>query len=321
METSTSGRQTRFTESPNGSRILAIVAIVLTATLWALALALPVWETRSETGEWKIVEGVLPALIGWLGVLALCPAWFANLLLLPLCFTLFKGRRAGFWISIVAFTIAASAYMMPAIYGDNSEAAIVGRRIGFYLWLGSFLVMVLAHALQAHRADRARTPVRVVAIAGIVLLAAVMEHAFRVGVTPLEATLKDPNDVAAFTTALSRHPSQAEKDAALPWVMLTDVSHVQGAIIRTQRLEQLIAAGANVNQPDRYGTTPLMQAVRTRGAESAVRLLIRADANVNARDDRGKTVLDIAEEADCSPECRQVLTDAGAWKSGQSNRR
>jgi ankyrin repeat protein len=148
-----------------------------------------------------------------------------------------------------------------------------------------------------------------------------MEHAFRVGVTPLEAALKDPNDFAAFTAALSRRPSQAEKDAALPWVMVADVSHVQGAIIRTRRLAQLLAAGANVNQADRYGTTPLMQAVRTHGAESAVRLLIRAGANLNARDDRGKTVLDIAEAADCSPECRQVLVDAGATKSGQTTGR
>src|SRR5581483_10058093 len=78
-----------------------------------------------------------------------CPAWFANFLLIPLAITIFKARRVGFWVSVAAFAIAASAYMMPAIYGDNDSALIHGRRIGFYLWLGSFFIMALGHALLA----------------------------------------------------------------------------------------------------------------------------------------------------------------------------
>lgn len=322
MELSPNHEHPRLSKTQYGRQSLAIGAIVLAATLWGLSLTLPVWETRSTTGEWDVVRGALPALIGWLGVFEWCPAWFANLLLIPVCITLLARRFQGFWLSVAAFVIAATAYGMHTLYGDNSEAIIVGRRIGFYLWLASFGVMVLAHGVLATNADRsAARGARFAAVVIIAFGVVVLERVRQVGVTPLEASLKDSGDMSAFTTALARHPSQTEKDAALRWVVLADVSspHRSGAI-RTQRLAQLIAAGANVNQPDRYGDTPLMEAVRTHGAEPAVRLLIGAGANVNARDYRGKTVLDIAEERDSSPECRQILVDAGAVKSSRTPR-
>jgi len=70
----------------------------------------------------------------------MCPAWFANLFLILLWIKLFRGRLAGFSLSMVALALAASAYILPGIYGDNDEAVIVGRRIGFYIWLGSFVI-------------------------------------------------------------------------------------------------------------------------------------------------------------------------------------
>lgn len=70
----------------------------------------------------------------------------------------------------------------------------------------------------------------------------------------------------------------------------------------------MIDAGANVNQADR-GTTLLMWAVIGR-ADSMVRLLLQAGANVNARDLRGQTALDIAHETSSSPQCQQMLVDA-----------
>src|SRR5436309_940596 len=105
-------------------------AVIVAIAMWVASLALPVWETRSKNGgDWGTVIGVLPAVIGFLGLLVLCPAWFANLLLIPAIVTLFKGRRIGFWLSFAALAIAASAYAMPGLYGDNDEAVIVGRRI------------------------------------------------------------------------------------------------------------------------------------------------------------------------------------------------
>ena len=297
-------------------KIIRIVAVLLALAMWGLAVALPVWETRSDTtGKWQMVQGALPALIGWLGILALNPAWYANLLLIPVCITLFKGRRVGFVLSVIVFCIAATAYMMPALYGDNETAVIVGRKIGFYLWLGSFGVLVLAHALPHAGAGGPSTLARLVGLAMLALAVLVLEHSFRVGVSPLEATLKYPDDVAELTAGLSSHPSQAEKDAALHWVMLSDVSSSRIGTFRSDRLEKLIVAGANVNQSDRYGNTPLREAVTARGAEPAVRLLIRAGADVNARDYRGKTVLDFADERGSSAECLKILTDAGAIRS------
>src|SRR4051812_35654358 len=109
-------------------RWIAVAAVITAIALWVASLALPVWETRSNnSGEWGTVIGALPAVIGFLGILVLCPAWSANVLLIPAFVTLFKGRRVGIWLSFAALVIAASAYAMPGIYGDNDEAVIVGR--------------------------------------------------------------------------------------------------------------------------------------------------------------------------------------------------
>jgi hypothetical protein len=59
---------------------LAAGAVIVAIAMWAISLALPVWETRSNHGgDWGTVIGALPAAIGFLGLLVLCPAWFANL--------------------------------------------------------------------------------------------------------------------------------------------------------------------------------------------------------------------------------------------------
>jgi ankyrin repeat protein len=60
-----------------------------------------------------------------------------------------------------------------------------------------------------------------------------------------------------------------------------------------------------------------MRALPPRGSESLVELLIQAGADVNARDHRGKTVLEIAQEIGSSPECQKILVNAGARTSGQ----
>jgi hypothetical protein len=288
-----------------------LVAVIVVTTLWLLACFLPVWETRSDTGEWNVVVGGIPALIGFVGLLAACPAWFANLLLIWLCIRLLKGRRTGFWLSVVAFAVAASAYMLPAIYGDNETDTIVSRRIGFYLWLGSFLVMALAYVLPGDATKRREwILVRWITLALLALGVAGLERLFPVGVSPLETALRDPNDLTALSNALAHNPSQAEKDAALYWAVLRDISGGQSN--PSPQIERLIAAGANVNQVDSYGETLLMRAVQHRGSESMVSLLVGAGADVNARGGEGKTVLDIAQEYNSNPQCQQILVKAGA---------
>jgi hypothetical protein len=297
-------------------------ALLTTALLWGLAVALPVWETRSnQTGYWDVANGVLPALLGWLGLLAACPAWYANLLLIPLGIMLFKRRFAGFLVSLVALAIAASAYTLPAIYGDNDQAVIVGRRIGYYLWLGSFVTMALAHALLATATQRGRIVTRVAVVAIMVLAMVSLEWVFPVGVSPLETALKDPHDLTALTATLARHPPQAEKDAALWWAIRQDLRAYH--LAPSKRIPLLIAAGANPNTShpsDRSAPTLLMQALPPRGSESLVELLVKAGADVNARDYRGKTVLDIAQENGSNPQCLKILVNAGARPSSQPNR-
>jgi ankyrin repeat protein len=70
-----------------------------------------------------------------------------------------------------------------------------------------------------------------------------------------------------------------------------------------------------VNQSDKFGTTPLMRLGQTDGDQSLIRLLIAAGANVNARDDYGKTVLDNARARHAGATCIQLLIDAGAKDS------
>jgi hypothetical protein len=293
-------------------------AIIMTGLLWGLSVALPVWETRSnQSGDWDVVRGFFPALLGWLGLLAKCPAWFANLLLIPLCIMLFKRRSGGFVLSLVALAIAASAYTLPAVYGDNDEAVIVRRLIGFYFWLGSFLTIALAHALLSTATQRRGIVARVVVVTLMVLAIIGLERMYPVGVSPLETTLKAPNDLTGFTAALAQHPPQAEKDAALWWAIRQDLWAGQRA--PSKRVAMLIAAGANPNKSDRSGSTLLMQALPPHGSESLVELLVQAGADVNARDYRGKTVLDIAQEIGSSPQCQKILVNAGARSSSQPN--
>jgi hypothetical protein len=299
---------------PDSKPTFWVAAAIITAVLlWGLAVALPVWETRSEQfGNWDAVPGYFPALLGWLGLIVLCPAWFANLLLVPLCILLVKRRTGGYLLSLVALAVAASAYMLPGLYGDNDEAVIMRRLIGFYFWLGSFLILALAHALLVSVARRQRLMIRVGVVLLMVLGIAALERIYRVGTTPLETALRNPGDLTALTATLAKNPSQADKDAALWWALRQDLSADRSA--PSKRLTLLIAAGANPNKADKFGDTLLMQAVRD---EAFLKLLVQAGADVNAQDSRGKTILDRARECGSSAECQKILVDAGAHPGDQ----
>jgi hypothetical protein len=291
-------------------------AIIMTGLLWGLAVALPVWETRSkQSGDWWVVRGYFPALIGCLGLLAKCPAWFANFMLIPLCIMLTKRRKGGLMLSVVAFAVAASAYILPAIYGDDDEALIVRRLVGFYFWLGSFLTIALAHALLATGMQRRWIVARVAVVALMVLAVFGLERKYPVGVSLIEQSLKNPTDPTGLRAALGRNPLQAEKDAALGWAIRQDLW--AGRREPSERIAILIGAGASPNKPDEHGDTVLMKALPPRGSDALVEVLVRAGADVNARDYRGKTVLDIAREIGSSPECQKVLVQAGARSNGR----
>jgi ankyrin repeat protein len=74
------------------------------------------------------------------------------------------------------------------------------------------------------------------------------------------------------------------------------------------RVQHLIASGANVNAKSKYGTTALMLASGA-GSVVNVKALIAAGADVNAKDIHGCMPLHFAN----SPDVASVLLNAGAY--------
>jgi ankyrin repeat protein len=79
---------------------------------------------------------------------------------------------------------------------------------------------------------------------------------------------------------------------------------------RPEIVEALIRLGADPNKPSCYGISPL-HAAAIRGDTDSMRLLIKAQAHIDAIDDLGKTPLHHAVESR-SVETVQILVDAGA---------
>lgn len=301
---------------PRPDRRLWVAAIILlTAVLWSISLFLPTWETRgSVTGQWAAVSGLTPALLGWLGLLVLCPAWFANILLIVCAWRLLR-KKSGLLLAPVAFALAASAYTLHGIPSDLEEAVIVQRMVGYYLWLGSFVAITLGYALLSpvlrQTASSWKFVALRVAVVTVVILSAIalLEMRFPVGVSPLEAALKNPNNPAALATALARHPPQAQKNAALRWALRQNLWKNRSA--PAKQVVMLLSAGANPNQSYR-GETLLMRALPPSGSDALVRLFVRAGANVNARDDQGRTVLQLAHAMGSDARSIKILIKAGA---------
>jgi hypothetical protein len=210
-------------------------------------------------------------LLGFLGILMLCPAWYANLLIPPLFATVLKARPPGFLLSILAFFVAATAYGMSALHDDYQAHVIVGRRIGYYLWLGSFLVLMLGHAHPGERYHKLQWAFVLL----LLLSVGALESLIPVRVSPTEEALRDPNDTATLAQVLAQNPPQAHKDEALWWALLQDGSDTSG------RAAMLIVHGANVNHVDKIGKSPLILAMDRKINDSIVSLLLKAGANAN----------------------------------------
>jgi ankyrin repeat protein len=78
-------------------------------------------------------------------------------------------------------------------------------------------------------------------------------------------------------------------------------------------VEAAIRAGADVNEYDRHGWTPLMRAARYNGNPGVIAALIEAGADLNARDyDKGWRPLHYAAYGNANPEVIAALVEAGA---------
>ncbi len=280
-----------------------IGAIVLASAMWVLALFLPVWDTRSDqTGLWTTAPGYVPALLGFLGIIVLCPAWYANLLIPPMFATVLKARPPGFLLSILAFFVAATAYGMSALHDDYQAHVIVGRRIGYYFWLGSFLVLMLGHAPTGERYHKLQWAFVLL----LLLSVGALELLLPARVSPAEEALSDPNDTATLAQVLAQNPPLAHKDEALWWALLQDGSDASG------RAAMLIERGANVNHVDSTGKSPLIMALRGNINESIVSLLLKAGANANQAVRYGSPPLVFALQHRASDAVVMQLLHAGA---------
>ena len=77
----------------------------------------------------------------------------------------------------------------------------------------------------------------------------------------------------------------------------------------------LLDAGAEVNvKEELYGDTPLHRAVENKMKVSGVRALIKAGADMNARNDRNKTPLDLAETKTMINALKKAMEEAAAKK-------
>jgi hypothetical protein len=186
-------------------------ALHLTAlALWMFSFALPVWDTQSQARS-ETAYGYQVAAAGWAGILVLCPAWFANLLLIPIHKTWAQGRTA-FWLSALALIIASTAYTISAFHGATPSAIIVARKIGFYTWLASFFLMLIADSFPIDKNDEPPAPIRwstvAILLAGIITLHFVLP----VGVNILHSPAPAPTS-APTTIPETSHPSPLTKPA------------------------------------------------------------------------------------------------------------
>ena len=76
------------------------------------------------------------------------------------------------------------------------------------------------------------------------------------------------------------------------------------------RIEELLASGADVNQQDIFGYTPLHRAALT-GHTNAIRMLIKSGADVNQQNNDGRTPLHLAAIIGRADAIR-MLIEAGA---------
>ena len=116
----------------------------------------------------------------------------------------------------------------------------------------------------------------------------------------------NPNDRDKDGTTALIYAARNGRDAAVTKLLKSgakiDLADVQGrsalsyaaANGHVTTVAKLIAGRANVNRRDRQNATPLILAARYNGDPTILRSLVRAGADVNARDNRGKSAQELA---------------------------
>lgn len=122
----------------SASRILGAVILLM----WAVSLVLPVFTTcragYDHVGGWFLL------LMGWLGVLEVQPAWFANILIVLIAILLMVRQRASIWFGIPAALLAVCALYFTDMYDDTGNVPICHYHAGYWLWLATAGAALLA---------------------------------------------------------------------------------------------------------------------------------------------------------------------------------
>ena len=134
--------------------IVSFILFIASLTQYAFLL-----EDSQKNRSWA--PSLLPLLIGWLGVLEYCFAWFANpMLLLAWILSFFPASRVvGLGFAVVATGLSLSVLVWrPDIWGDNDKAVILQYGAGYWLWVASIVTALIACAIPGPRAPTAENP-------------------------------------------------------------------------------------------------------------------------------------------------------------------
>jgi len=103
------------------------------------SLFLPAFEFAQEPS----VGGLQVLLLGWLGLLALNPAWLANPLFFVALYSTIIGKyRRARWMGACAVLLGSMSLLAKEWYFDESRGTPI-LRLGpaFYLWMASLIVL------------------------------------------------------------------------------------------------------------------------------------------------------------------------------------
>lgn len=118
------------------------IAGIAIFAMWAASLVLPVFTTcragYDHVGGWFVL------MMGWMGVMALQPAWFANILILVMAALLIWRHHAPIWLGVITAVVAACAWYFTDMYDDTGNVPICHYHAGYWLWLATAGVALLA---------------------------------------------------------------------------------------------------------------------------------------------------------------------------------
>jgi hypothetical protein len=124
---------------PTGPRRYCQFGILLTLGVWIAANFFPctqvVEASRYARRSVEVMHGFRLMVLGWLRLLALSFAWYANIPYFYCVWKLFRGQ-ASWRVSLIAFCLALTALLPQAIYSEVDgwhRAYIAGRAL--WLWL------------------------------------------------------------------------------------------------------------------------------------------------------------------------------------------